>query len=64
VTLRVYAITGQVVSELVSGEQQAGHYTATWDGRTQAGVPVASGVYLYELRAGSFRSVQKMLLMK
>jgi hypothetical protein len=42
----------------------AGRYTITWDGRNQAGAPVACGVYLYELRARSFRSVQKMLLMK
>ena len=64
VSLRVYDITGQVVSALVSDEQPAGRYTITWDGRNQAGAQVASGVYLYELRAGSFRSVQKMLLMK
>jgi hypothetical protein len=64
VSLMVYDITGQLVRSLVAGEQPAGRYTITWDGRNTAGTQAASGVYLCELRAGSFRSVQKMLLMK
>jgi hypothetical protein len=63
-SLVVYDITGQMVRSLVASEQPAGRYTITWDGRNTAGTQAASGVYLYELRAGSYRSVQKMLLMK
>ena len=63
-SLRIYGIAGQLVRTLASNEQVAGRYTIDWDGRNQAGAQVASGVYLYELRAGSFRSVQKMVLMK
>ena len=64
VTLAVYDITGQLVRELVRGVQPAGRYEAEWDGRNSAGALVASGVYLYEMRAGDFRSVRKMLLTK
>jgi hypothetical protein len=64
VSLMVYDITGQLVRSLVAAEQPAGRYSISWDGLSAAGVQVASGVYLYELRAGSFRSTRKMLLMK
>jgi hypothetical protein len=64
VSLAVYDIAGQLVRILVTDEQPAGYYQITWDGRNTSDAQVASGVYLYELRAGNFRSVQKMLLMK
>ena len=64
VSLRVYDIAGQLVRELVSGMQPAGTYQALWDGRNSGGRMVSSGVYLYELRAGDYMSVKKMLLMK
>ena len=44
--------------------QPAGRYEIAWDGRDRTGNELASGVYLYELRAGEFRSVRKMALMK
>jgi hypothetical protein len=64
VSLKVYDITGQLVRVLVSEVQTAGAHTALWDGQNAEDGQVSSGVYLYELRAGSFRSIQKMLLMK
>jgi hypothetical protein len=64
VSLMVYDINGQLVRTLVSGEQPAGRHAIPWDGHNTAGSQVGAGVFLYELRAGSFRSVQKMLLMK
>jgi hypothetical protein len=64
VSLTVFDITGQVVRRLVHGHQAGGYHLAIWDGENSAGQRVASGVFLYELRVGSFRSVQKMVLMK
>lgn len=61
----MYDITGQAVRSLVSGEfMKAGTYNLTWDGRNTAGDMVGSGIYFYELRAGSFNSVKKMLLLQ
>ena len=59
VTLTVYNVLGQMVATLVNGEQTAGEHRATFDGSR-----FASGTYFYVLQAGSFRSVQKMLLIK
>ncbi|MCL5737508.1 MAG: T9SS type A sorting domain-containing protein [Bacteroidetes bacterium] len=59
VTLMVYNVLGQMVATLVNGEQTAGEHRATFDGSR-----FASGTYFYVLQAGSFRSVQKMMLVK
>ena len=64
VSLRIYDMAGQLVRSLVSGQQEPGAYSIAWDGRDQTGAEVASGVYAYELRAGSKRLVRKMLLMR
>mgnify|MGYP005725908777 CR=1 FL=1 len=57
VTLRVFNILGQQVALLVNQQQTAGAYTVTFDGRD-----LSSGVYFYQLEAGDFRQVKKMLL--
>ena len=64
VELGVYDIAGQLIRQLVVRQQPAGRYTTSWDGRNAAGAQMATGVYLYALRADGFRSVRKMVLMK
>ena len=53
-----------VWTSFVDEHQQAGYHELEWDGRDASGARVATGVYLYGLRAGDFRSVRKMVLMK
>ena len=64
VVLRIYDVTDQMVRELVDASQVAGHYSVMWDGLDTSGERVANGVYLYELRAGDFRVIRKMVMMK
>ena len=64
VVLDIYNISGQLVARLMDGELQAGSYEIKWDGRDAEGESVGSGVYLYELRAGSFAASKQMLLLK
>ena len=64
VTLTIYALNGQVVRRLALGHQSAGIYAAYWDGRSEFGKPVASGVYFYRLTAGDFSATRKMLIQK
>ena len=64
VSLWIYDVTGQQVRELAEGYHSAGSYHVVWDGRDDQGILVANGVYLYELRAGDYRAIRKMVLMK
>ncbi len=69
VTLRIYAIGGELVRTLDLGHQPAGRYqdrsqAAYWDGRNEMGESVASGVYFYTLTAGDFTATRKMLIRK
>jgi hypothetical protein len=64
VTLTVYNILGQKVTTLVDKEMSAGRYVAEWDGASDGGRQVSSGVYLYKLEAGNFIKTRKMLLLK
>ena len=59
VTMKVYNLLGKVVSTLISKEQNPGTYEVTFNGNR-----LASGVYLYTLRAGSFSQTNKLILMK
>ena len=64
VSLRVYDMLGKVVRELVAGNLAPGHYRQVWDGLDQSGRRLASGLYMYQLRAGNFSATRKLLLMK
>jgi flagellar hook assembly protein FlgD len=55
---------GQVVKTLVDSEQPAGRYTITWDGTSEAGTRVASGVYLYIIKAGDFVQSRRLTVLK
>ncbi len=59
VKLDVFNILGQQVKCLVNEERSAGSYTVTLDGSS-----IASGVYFYQLQAGSYTSARKMVLVK
>lgn len=64
VELAVYDILGREIRRLVSEMNQAGYYLIAWDGRDNSGNPVPSGVYFYQMTAGRFHDVKKLVLLK
>jgi len=60
----VYDVVGRVVRTLVSGYTQAGGHEVVWSGLDDSGNRVASGVYLYRLRAGDIVETRRMVLLK
>jgi hypothetical protein len=64
VNVTIYNIQGQVVRTLVGTDQTAGYYTIQWDGRSDAGMSVASGIYIYRINAGQFVAAKKMVMLK
>lgn len=59
ITLKVYDILGKEVAILVNEEKASGSYEIMFDA---ANIP--SGIYFYQLKAGSFIKTKKMILMK
>ncbi|HEX7573886.1 MAG TPA: aryl-sulfate sulfotransferase [Bacteroidota bacterium] len=58
VSLEVFNMLGQRVATLVDEERPAGSYSERFDATR-----LASGVYLYRLKAGNFTTTQKMVLL-
>ena len=65
VKLIIYDIMGRQVRTLVNGESfHPGFHVVNWDGLDNAGHKVASGMYIYRIKAGDFIADKKMLLVK
>ena len=64
VRLQIYNVVGQVVRTLVAEPQTAGRYQVRWNGMDDRGVPVSSGIYFYQVSAGKFEDVRKLMLLK
>ena len=62
VDLALFDLLGQRVATLGRGRRPAGTYTIQWDGRDDAGQPLASGVYLYRLQSALQTETRKLLL--
>jgi hypothetical protein len=59
VSLKIYNTNGQLVMDLVNGNKEAGRYQVVFDG-----THLASGIYFYQLEAGTFSDVKRMVLIK
>lgn len=64
VELKVYDISGRLVKTLVNENRSAGNYTEQWDGKNSIGQKVGSGIYFYQITAGTFQQIKKMMLVK
>ena len=64
VELKVYNLVGQLVRDLVQGEQLAGEYSIEWNGFDNSGSRAPSGLYFYAINVNGFREIRKMALTK
>jgi hypothetical protein len=64
VSLKVYDIIGNEVATLVNSEKPAGVYEVEFNSHSGEVRNLPSGVYIYQLRTGSFVQTKKMLLLK
>ena len=62
--LEVFTLTGQRVAVLHQGPQQVGYHRLRWNGRDDAGRPVASGIYLYRLVTTEGVLTRKLTLLR
>ena len=59
VELKVYDIIGREVATLINEEQDSGYYEIIFNASQ-----LSSGIYFYQLKAGSFVETKKMILIK
>jgi hypothetical protein len=64
ITLDVFNINGKHVVNLFNGQINAGHHFATWNGKNSEGGEVATGIYLYRLKAGGEVLIRKLVLLR
>lgn len=68
VRVQVFNALGQVIRVLLDETRPAGFHQVLWDGRDEAGIAVASGVYFYRIEAigteQRFAQTRKMLMLK
>ena len=64
VEISIFSLKGQKVATLLQEYRTAGSYKIIWNGKDEFGRPVASGVYLYQLKTGKFVALKKMLLLR
>jgi len=64
VEIEITDLLGRRLCTLVAEEVAAGPHKVTWDGLDDRGVPAASGMYLYTLKADGYSETRKLLLMR
>jgi len=63
VELHIYNLAGQLVREINLGYQAEGLHMANWNGKTQNGESVATGIYLYRLLVNENSIATRRLLL-
>jgi hypothetical protein len=64
VSIRIYDVRGELVKVLVAEHRQAGQHTVSWDGCSENGQFVGSGLYVCSFEAQGYRQIVKMVLLR
>jgi len=64
VKIQILAVNGQLVKSFVNTHASSGSYTVSWDGKNDAGLAVASGLYIYRVTFADAVVTKKMMFVK
>ena len=62
--LTLYDVQGRLVKHILSRKLPAGNFAARWDGTSDRGITVSTGVYFYRLVVGNQHLTGKMNFLK
>jgi hypothetical protein len=62
VWIEIFKISGERVRTFVMHNARAGQYEMIWDGKDDQGTDVPAGVYIYQLKSGTYLHSRKMIL--
>jgi hypothetical protein len=64
VRLAIYDVSGRRVRTLVAGRIETGQHSVVWDGSSDRGSAVVSGVYFARLEVDSFAATRKLVMIR
>ncbi|MCP4801007.1 MAG: S8 family serine peptidase [bacterium] len=64
IRLGVYSLTGKLVRTLANSSYTVGEHSVVWDGRSNDGSEMSSGMYLYKLESAGSVITKKMSLVR
>lgn len=64
VNLSVYDISGRLVATVIDEDLPAGRHSVNWNGATQSGRSVESGVYFYKLETTDNSATRRMVIVR
>ena len=64
VKLKIFNIRGELVRTLVDHPEESGSHSIVWDSCSDSGLPVSSGIYVYQLEYNGQVNQHKLLLLK
>ena len=64
VLIKVFDVCGKEIITLINGVEDPGEKSVQWQGMDSNGNPVTSGVYIYQITAGSCIDARKMILVR
>ena len=59
VSVTVWNMSGQLVTELIQADKVAGHYSTVWNANG-----ISSGIYIIKMQSGDFTAMQKAVLVR
>jgi flagellar hook assembly protein FlgD len=63
-TLTVYDVMGRKVATLVDRPMPSGPHAVAWNGHSDQGSKLASGVYFYRLSAGDVSQTKRLVIVR
>jgi ligand-binding sensor domain-containing protein len=64
ISVKIYNLNGQLIKTLINEYKTTGYYKTIWNGTTETGMIVTSGVYLCKMETDHFKAIRKMILIK
>lgn len=62
VEISVYSVNGRKIATLVKGTKDTGYYTVRWDGRSDTGSRVGSGIYIIKMETPKKIFTEKLII--
>ena len=64
VKVSIFNLLGNEIRTLVNEQKEAGVHSILWNGKDNAGREVATGAYLYRIKAGEFVETKRLTLLR